>query len=428
MSEHQVRVRSLELLALCWMLFILRPVSSQCPQHFLLVNSLCVQPARQCNAPFLLQNGVCVAPNTPTCPTGQVYINDACYSIVSGLSSPAAPPAQAFVVQPCPLLPTPTQPTTPAPYQPPIIIMPTSPSTTSPPPTLPPPTLPPPTLPPPTSPPPTSPPTPPPTTPAAPPPAPLIRCPAGTVLINDKCRLVYCGTGIFSGGQCVNPNCPPGTYWKNYRCEPNQHVELPPIHLEKTIKVEQPKQASPLVINNVNNWVVNTSIALTQPEPEYVDYEDNVPAPQATPPPLPPPTSPKRSCCHVVAPRVCRHPSQSPRWQCYNPSQRQCGDFCQAPKMILKPPAIRNWQIEDDEMMIMPPNYQVDSCRARGDCPQAANRYDCSGCASGVAERCSSYCYNYRCSTHSCAYYDQQQYCIQYPGQIGCRSEDGWSY
>ncbi|EDV91338.1 GH17383 [Drosophila grimshawi] len=188
------------------------------------------------------------------------------------------------------------------------------------------------------------------------------------------------------------------------------HMALIGLNLEK-----KPN----FVLNNVHNLVVNASITLPTDYRDYEEEEEEEEKEEKTPNPL--------KCCTVIGPRICRCSTESIRWQCYNKKQQICGNFCSAPKMALKPPTVNTWNDDNNEMLIMPPNFNS-GCQQRGNCGQTAERYDCSGCASGQMVSCSPYCYNYRCISPNCAFYDQEQFCSsqQFAGSVGCRREDGW--
>uniref|UniRef100_A0A6P4FC79 Uncharacterized protein LOC108047452 n=1 Tax=Drosophila rhopaloa TaxID=1041015 RepID=A0A6P4FC79_DRORH len=252
----------------------------------------------------------------------------------------------------------------------------------------------------------------------APPPDPITRCPDGTILVKGACRLLYCGGyGINAGGRCVQARCPAGYVWTGIRCSKPKPVEIGNIHIENY--VQQKAGALPhLVTKNVNNVKVNASIAIQGPaSEEEEEEEEKVVVPQ-------PPSGP---CCNVVAPRICTTQADQVGYKCFSRSQQQCGSFCSANKVVLTPPAVATWTQANTQMVVMPPNWAGQGCQSIGGiCQQAQNFYDCSGCAMGDFSTCSSYCYSYKCSSHNCAYYDQTEYCSQYPGQIGCRADDGW--
>lgn len=191
-------------------------------------------------------------------------------------------------------------------------------------------------------------------------------------------------------------------------------MEMGHIHIENN--VQQTSGALPhLVTNNVNNVKVNASIVIPG---QASEEEEEVVSPQ-------PPSGP---CCNVVGPRVCSNQEDQVGYKCFSRSQQQCGAFCSANKVVLAPPAVVTWTQANSQMLVMPPNWVGQGCQpsADGSCQQAQNFYDCSGCAVGDFSTCSSYCYSYKCSSHNCAYYDQTQYCSQYPGQVGCQKDDGW--
>ncbi|XP_033232310.1 leucine-rich repeat extensin-like protein 5 [Drosophila pseudoobscura] len=366
-----------------------------------------IQPSPSPNTPNLPNP----CPNTPVVPIPNVPIQPS--------------PCPNTPVQPAPCLPPvlPTYPPTtyaPPTNPPPTYAPPTYPPTTYAPPTYPPPTYAPPTYPPPTyAPPPTYPPptypTPTPTT--TPPPAPIIMCPHGTILVKGICRLVFCGTGQrYVNGRCMQTRCPQGYVWTGLRCDRPKIKELGNIHLETTILS---KATGQLVTNNVNN--VNVDAPISIPGHDYDEEEEDV---EKIPPPPGPSTVP---CCSVIAPRICSAPPNGTGYKCASRSQQQCGSICQANKMVLTPSQLTSWTMNNNQMLVMPPNWgQGQACQAPGSCQQTQNFYDCSGCGRGDVTTCSSYCYTYRCSGQGCAFYDQGQYCAQYPGQIGCRTEDGW--
>ncbi|EDW67187.1 uncharacterized protein Dvir_GJ24021 [Drosophila virilis] len=262
------------------------------------------------------------------------------------------------------------------------------------------------------------------TTTTTPPPAPLRICPRGTVLINDNCRLVYCGSKVYSNGRCVEPRCPKGTYWTGQKCALPEPIELSPINLQRTIINENSKNTPDLVLNNVQHLTVNASLTLPT---DYRDYEEDSEEEVEEAEEIQPPPSAPIKCCTVIAPRTCRCPADSNRWQCYNQRQQLCGDFCSAPKVAIRPASVSTWHVNDAQMLSMPPNWNA-GCQMQSNCMQATERYDCSGCASGQMSSCSPYCYDYRCNSPTCAYYDQEQFCDspQFADSVGCRPQDGW--
>ncbi|XP_032308765.1 ras-associated and pleckstrin homology domains-containing protein 1-like [Drosophila ananassae] len=249
----------------------------------------------------------------------------------------------------------------------------------------------------------------------------ITRCPDGTILIRGRCRLIYCGGyGVYKDGQCVRPRCPAGYVWTENRCSKPQPNELGTIHLTSTI-YQQGDDHPKLVTNNVNNLKVNASIAIQgQASEEELEVLVEVP------PPPQPPTGP---CCNVVTPRICSTPADqsAARYKCYSRSHQQCGSFCSASRVVLVPAMVTTWQMPNAQLITMPPTWGAQGCQfSGGSCQPPQNHYDCSGCAAGDFATCSSYCYSYKCPSHNCVYYDQAQFCAQYPDQIGCRVEDGW--
>ncbi|KAH8314946.1 hypothetical protein KR067_006626, partial [Drosophila pandora] len=246
----------------------------------------------------------------------------------------------------------------------------------------------------------------------------ITRCPDGTILIRGRCRLIYCGGyGVYKDGQCVRPRCPAGYVWRENRCSKPQPNELGTIHLTSTI-YQQGDDHPKLVTNNVNNLKVNASIAIQgQASEEELEVLVEVP------PPPQPPTGP---CCNVVTPRICSTPADqsSARYKCYSRSHQQCGSFCSASRVVLAPAVVTTWQMPNAQLITMPPTWGAQGCQDYFFF--LSDHYDCSGCAAGDFATCSSYCYSYKCPSHNCVYYDQAQFCAQYPDQIGCRVEDGW--
>ncbi|XP_052854197.1 sperm head and tail associated protein [Drosophila gunungcola] len=256
-----------------------------------------------------------------------------------------------------------------------------------------------------------------------PPPATITRCREGTILVRGVCRLLFCGGyGYgYAEGRCIQARCPAGYVWTGIRCSKPQPVQIGNIHIES--HVHQQAGALPhLVTNNVNNVQVNASIAIQGPTSAEQQEEDEE---EEEEPVMPQP--PSGPCCNVVAPRICTTQADQVAYKCFSRSQQQCGSFCSANKVVLAPPTVTTWTQANTQMVVLPPNWAGQGCQSTGGiCQQAHNYYDCSGCAMGDFSTCSSYCYSYKCSSHNCAYYDQTQYCSQYPGQMGCRSEDGW--
>ncbi|XP_017057680.1 leucine-rich repeat extensin-like protein 5 [Drosophila ficusphila] len=257
-----------------------------------------------------------------------------------------------------------------------------------------------------------------PTAPTIPPPAPITICPKGTILVRGNCRLLFCGGhGIYNEGRCVQARCPAGYIWTGLRCSKPQPVDIGNIHIENN-SYQTSGNLPHLITNNVNNVKVNASIVLQgQSSQEEEEEEEEVVVPR-------PPAGP---CCNVVAPRICTNQADQIGYKCFSRTQQQCGSFCSANKVVLAPSTVTTWTQDNAQMVVMPPNWVGQGCQSTGGiCQPAQNFYDCSGCAMGDFSTCSSYCYSYKCSNHNCAYYDQGQYCSQYPGQIGCRADDGW--
>ncbi|XP_060646093.1 uncharacterized protein LOC132784472 [Drosophila nasuta] len=248
-----------------------------------------------------------------------------------------------------------------------------------------------------------------------PPPAPILRCPSGTVPSNGNCRLVYCARGVYHNGRCVIPRCPKYTVWTGQKCSAPKPVELEPIYIHQQIVSEASK-----VLNNKHEVVVNASLVLPTRDD---DYEDDDYSDETTE--VPQQTSPK--CCTVIAPRICRCQNQSDRWQCFNRRQPLCGNFCNTSKVVLKAPQATSWIEDTNEMLLMPPNPN-NTCIDQGNCNTVANRYDCSGCASGLMASCSTYCYNYHCNAPNCGFYDQLEFCssAELANSIVCQPENGW--
>ncbi|XP_017083410.2 leucine-rich repeat extensin-like protein 5 [Drosophila eugracilis] len=251
-----------------------------------------------------------------------------------------------------------------------------------------------------------------------PPPAPIIRCPQGTILVKGACRLLYCGRyEIYNEGRCIKARCPAGYVWTGIRCSKPSPIDVGTIYIENN--AYQKSGGLPQTFTNVNNVEVNASIAIqgqTSEEEEEEEEEKVVVAPQL----------PSGPCCNVVAPRICTSPVDQFAYKCFSRTQQQCGSFCSANKVVLAPPSVTTWTQANNQMLVMPPNWVGQGCQSNGGICQQASNYDCSGCAMGDFSTCSSYCYSYKCSSHNCAYYDQSQYCSQFPGQIGCRADDGW--
>ncbi|XP_002053667.2 uncharacterized protein [Drosophila virilis] len=425
MLVYQVLLLPCALLALH-----LASARAQCPQSSVAVNAPCGQAAISCNVPYVPQNGACVLPfPTPSgCGSGQVCANGVVVHVFpSGFTNAQSVnslcPNQPVQPQPAPCpnqpvipyppaqsqpAPCPNQPVTPyppvppettnRPYQPPTTTTRETTTTWKTTTTR--------------------------TTTTTPPPAPLRICPRGTVLINDNCRLVYCGSKVYSNGRCVEPRCPKGTYWTGQKCALPEPIELSPINLQRTIINENSKNTPDLVLNNVQHLTVNASLTLPT---DYRDYEEDSEEEVEEAEEIQPPPSAPIKCCTVIAPRTCRCPADSNRWQCYNQRQQLCGDFCSAPKVAIRPASVSTWHVNDAQMLSMPPNWNA-GCQMQSNCMQATERYDCSGCASGQMSSCSPYCYDYRCNSPTCAYYDQEQFCDspQFADSVGCRPQDGW--
>lgn len=207
-----------------------------------------------------------------------------------------------------------------------------------------------------------------PSTPSTTPPAPdeLRACSAGTVFKDGACRQIYCASGAYRNGRCVRVRCPAGTAWTGVKCTPPQPKEFQPIRLKPTIIVETQN----LSVNNELSPLVNKFILIQQNQSDYEDNDDDEDEEESEEaPPVVAGNSTK--CCNVIAPRTCRCKSGSSRWKCYNRKQQLCGDFCSNSRMVLRPSAVRFWQQKDEQILLMPPNWNA---KCQGDCKAVAGK------------------------------------------------------
>ncbi|KAM7360384.1 uncharacterized protein ACRADG_005157 isoform 2-T2 [Cochliomyia hominivorax] len=244
-------------------------------------------------------------------------------------------------------------------------------------------------------------------------PDPIIKCPHGTKLIGNTCKLLYCTHGYeMVNDRCVVVKCPTGTVWKGYRCsvpEPVQHN----VTFYNTIITQFNQAKQDITINNTNNILVNASLSLQNHcNNDFEDCDNTLPSMTTEPQ-----QQPGAKCCEVMTPRICKNYNN--RWRCYSRRSRRCGEFCVAPIIYLKPPRI----YVRPPYVVMPPRQQ--DCQLVGNCNPITGGYDCSGCGIHDMERCSYYCYRYLCPSSRCNFYDQKIYCDSNGNSFGCKEEDG---
>lgn len=206
----------------------------------------------------------------------------------------------------------------------------------------------------------------PPSSPPTPAPEELRSCPAGTVLRNGACRQIYCASGAYVNGRCVRVHCPAGTTWTGDKCAAPQPKEFEPIRL-KPIIIET---AQNLSLNNELNPLVNEFISTQQSQSDYEDEDEEEDGDESEEA-LPVQSGNSSRCCNVISPRTCRCKTGSDQWKCYNRRQQLCGDFCVTSKMVLRPPAVQFWQEKDEQILLMPPNWNGN---CQGNCPTGAGK------------------------------------------------------
>ncbi|XP_061402152.1 uncharacterized protein LOC133337935 [Musca vetustissima] len=215
-----------------------------------------------------------------------------------------------------------------------------------------------------------------------------------------------------SGDQCIQVKCPEGSVWTGNKCslpEPIRHT----ININNTITTKSDHSQPNINLSHVNNFNINAPVTINETMlSESVDYRDETIADTTTT------ASPPR-CCTVVTPRTCEH--RNDRWYCYHTGKSQrCGDFCTASIIYLKPPRVYS----RPNVAVIPP-LQPSCGSPLGLCGPTTGGFDCSRCGLGIGQGCSSYCYRYNCPTNRCGFYDQQTYCLNYPGSFGCMPADG---
>jgi len=113
---------------------------------------------------------------------------------------------------------------------------------------------------------------------------------------------------------------------------------------------------------------VNASIAIpgqTSDEEEEDEVEEVVV-----------PKPPSGPCCNVFAPRICSTQVDQVGYKCFSRSQQQCGSFCSANKVVLAPPNVTTWTKDNNQMVVMPPNWAGQGCLSNGGpCQQAQSKF-----------------------------------------------------
>ncbi|EDV91336.1 GH14582 [Drosophila grimshawi] len=248
-----------------------------------------------------------------------------------------------------------------------------------------------------------------------------VRCPPGSVYFDEQCRRIICSRGEYHAGRCLSPACPHGTVWRNKSCQPSGYITTI-LEIDNVIKNK----------HKYKNATENVShVEYVTPKP-YEPNRDNSfetttwwtrPQPELTIPTTTPAYSsadPSSGCCLVRSPRFCR--PYAPTWICFNHSHRLCDKrICTHPVIYLKPPEIV--QLTDPPLLVMPPNPPLSSCLTP-DCHES-EMINCSGCAQGLRETCSSSCYNYFCPGDACEFKKSEEFCELYPGGFGCKKSDG---
>ncbi|KAM8705850.1 hypothetical protein ACLKA7_010186 [Drosophila subpalustris] len=252
-----------------------------------------------------------------------------------------------------------------------------------------------------------------------------VRCPPGSIYLNEQCRKIICTQGEYYQGRCLSSACPVGTVWRNKRCQSPGYITTI-LEIDNVVKNHFKHQA---VTENIQRVEYET----LKPYDPSVDINyDTTMAPitvlttKTTPPPEKiteeayPGEIPPDGCCLVRSPRFCR--PYPPTWVCINRSHKLCDRrICTRPYIYLKPP--QAVQLTDPPMLVMPPNPPLWAC-STPECLKSGV-LNCSGCVLEDRETCSAGCYNYYCPEDSCQLKKSEDFCALYPGGFGCRQRDG---
>ncbi|XP_060646094.1 mucin-2 isoform X1 [Drosophila nasuta] len=261
-------------------------------------------------------------------------------------------------------------------------------------------------------------------------PAEQVRCPQGSIFMNEQCRKIICTQGEYFEGRCLSPACPVGTVWRNKQC-------LEPGYITTILEIDNVVKNSHVYRTNTEN-IHRVEYETVKPYDPSSDFNFDTtttsrPVVQktTTSSPLPPPPAPLTKepypgevppdgCCLVKSPRFCR--PYPPTWVCINHSKKICdARICTRPLIYLKPPQVV--ELTNPPLLVMPPTPPLSAC-ATPDC-QESDLLNCSGCALGKRESCSTGCYNYYCPNGNCALKKSEEFCALYPGGFGCNHLDG---
>ncbi|KAH8311174.1 hypothetical protein KR044_004687, partial [Drosophila immigrans] len=259
-------------------------------------------------------------------------------------------------------------------------------------------------------------------------PAEQVRCPHGSVFMNEQCRKIICSQGEYHEGRCLSPACPVGTVWRNKQC-------LAPGYITTILEIDNVVKNSHAYRTNTENSHV-VEYETVRPYDPSIDFNSDTTTTSRTtsiwqstttsPPPAPltqepyPGEVPSDGCCLVRSPRFCR--PYPPTWICFNVPKKLCDPrVCTRPIIYLKPP--QAVQLTNPPLLVMPPNPPLSAC-VTPDCKES-DILNCSGCALGQRETCSTSCYNYFCPDGNCHLMKSEDFCALYPGGFGCNKSDG---
>ncbi|KAH8358935.1 hypothetical protein KR093_003371, partial [Drosophila rubida] len=257
-------------------------------------------------------------------------------------------------------------------------------------------------------------------------PAEQVRCPHGSIFMNEQCRKIICTQGEYHEGRCLSPACPVGTVWRNKQC-------LEPGYITTILEIDN-------VIRNSHSYRTNTEnihhveYETVKPYDPSIDFSSDTTTSKtiiehsttSSPPTAPltkepyPGDVPSDGCCLVKSPRFCR--PYPPTWVCFNHHKKICDPrICTRPTIYLKPPQVV--EFSNPPLLVIPPNPPLSAC-ATPDCEES-DKLNCSGCAQGHRETCSEGCYNYFCPDANCEVKKSEEFCALYPGGFGCNPLHG---
>ncbi|EDW13832.2 uncharacterized protein LOC6572229 [Drosophila mojavensis] len=243
------------------------------------------------------------------------------------------------------------------------------------------------------------------------------RCPPGSIYFRDECRKILCTRGEYYDGRCLSPACPMGTVWWRKQCQKPGYITTV-LEIDNVINNKHEFRTATENVNKVEYKTIKPYDPSTDQSHAYVESKVNSVVKTTTPDSLTQQLS--ASCCTVNSPRICR--KYGVKWVCFNQKRKLCDPkVCTSPVIYLKPPEIV--ELDNPRMLVMPPNPPISSCMTP-DCLESAI-LNCSGCAQGLRESCSTGCYYYFCPSNRCEFKESEDFCAIYPGEFGCNKNYG---